>query len=117
MSYCFILLQKSNQRIEKAERAIERETIDATMLQSKMRVMFLSCQAEKHGQNLPLPCKSCGQWQTRLDQHLARNAAHQLFTKQEEIEKIVNDLRNKCWEKGTRQEKNDTQDTTTVHEQ
>ena len=28
MSYCFILLQKSNQRIEKAERAIERETIE-----------------------------------------------------------------------------------------
>ena len=43
---------------------------DATMLQSKMRVMFLWCQAEKHGQNLPLPCKSCGQWQTRLDQQL-----------------------------------------------
>ena len=168
MPYCFTLLQKSNQRIEKAERAIERETkeekkskkiirikkrnkkisteisvnlkkkhhkkkfetnvelllkeylgetdavtevkkgnklsfcykcreckniiieklshhleishkythYDATMLQSKMRVMFLWCRAEKHGQNLPLPCKSCGQWQTRLDQHLARNAAH-----------------------------------------
>ena len=28
MPYCFILLQKSNQRIEKAERAIERETIE-----------------------------------------------------------------------------------------
>ena len=26
MPYCFTLLQKSNQRIEKAERAIERET-------------------------------------------------------------------------------------------
>ena len=26
MPYCFILLQKSNQRIEKAELAIERET-------------------------------------------------------------------------------------------
>ena len=109
-------MQKSNQRIEKAERAIERETIDATMLQSKMRVMLLSCQAEKQGQNLPLPCKSCGQWQTRLDQHLARNAAHQLFTKQEEIEKIVNDLRKEYWEEGTSQEKNDTQDATSVHE-
>ena len=28
MPYCFISLQKSNQRIEKAERAIERETIE-----------------------------------------------------------------------------------------
>ena len=78
--------------------------------------MLLSCQAEKQGQNLPLPCKSCGQWQTRLDQHLARNAAHQLFTKQEEIEKIVNDLRKEYWEEGTSQEKNDTQDATSVHE-
>ena len=83
------------------------------MLQSKMPVMFPWCRAEKHGQNLPLPCKSCGQWQTRLDQHLARNAAHQFFTKQEEIEKIVNDLKKECWEKGTRQEKNDA---TSVHE-
>ena len=73
---------------------------DATMLQSKMRVMFLWCRAEKHGQSLPLPCKSCGQWQTRLDQHLARNTAHKLFTKPEEIEKIVNDTRKEFWEKG-----------------
>ena len=32
------------------------------------------------------------------------------------IEKIVNDLRKECWEKGTRQEKNDSQDATSVHE-
>ena len=60
---------------------------DATMLQSKMRVMFLWCRTEKHGQNLLLPCKYCGQWQTRLDQHLARNTACKLFTKPEEIKK------------------------------
>ena len=45
-----------------------------------------------------------------------RTAAHQLFIKQEEIEKIVNDLRKECWEKATHQEKNDTQDATSVHE-
>ena len=120
-SFCYKCPECKNIIIEKLSRHLEISHkythYDATMLQSKICVMFLWCRAEKHGQNLPLPCKSCGQWQTRLDQHLARNAAHQLFTKQEEIEKLVNDLRNKCWEKGTRQEKNDTQDTTTVHEQ
>ena len=34
----------------------------------------------------------------------------------EEIEKTVNDLRKEYWEKGTSQEKNDTQDATSVHE-
>ena len=119
-SFCYKCSECKNIIIEKLLRHLEISHkythYDATMLQSKMRVMLLSCQAEKQGQNLPLPCKSCGQWQTRLDQHLARNAAHQLFTKQEEIEKIVNDLRKECWEKGTRQEKNDTQDATSVHE-
>ena len=108
-----IIIEKLSRHLEISHKYTH---YDATMLQSKMCVMFLWCRAEKHGQNLPLPCKSCGQWQTRLDQHLARNAAHQLFTKQEEIEKIVNDLRKEYWEKGTSQEKNDTQDATSVHE-
>ena len=104
-SFCYKCPECKNIIIEKLSRHLEISHkythYDATMLQSKMRVMFLWCRSEKHGQNLPLPCKSCGQWQTRLDQHLARNAAHQLFTKQEEIGKIVNDLRKECWEKET----------------
>ena len=96
-SFCYKCPECKKIIIEKLSRHLEISHkythYDATMLQSKIRVMFLWCRAEKHGQNLPLPCKSCGQWQTRLDQHLARNTAHQLFTKQEEIKKIVNELR------------------------
>ena len=103
-SSCYKCPECKNIIIEKFSRHLEISHkythYDATMLQSKMRVMYLWCRAEKHGQNLPLPCKSCGQWQTRLDQHLALNVAHQLFTKQEEIEKIVNGLSKECWEKG-----------------
>ena len=119
-SFCYKCPECKKIIIEKLSRHLEISHkythYDATMLQSKMRVMFLWCRAEKHGQNLPLPCKSCGQWQTRLDQHLARNTAHQLFTKQEEIKKIVNELRKECWEKGTRQEKIEVQNATSVQE-
>ena len=74
---------------------------DATMLQRKMRAIFLWFRAEKHCQNLPLSCKSCGQWQTHLDQHLAWNTAHKLFTNSEEIQEIVNDLSKEFWGKRT----------------
>ena len=80
LSFCYKCRECKNIIIEKLSHHLEISHkythYDATMLQSKMRVMFLWCRAEKHGQNLPLPCKSCGQWQARSDQHLARNAAH-----------------------------------------
>ena len=43
---------------------------DALFKQSKMRILFLWCNKNKHGTPLPLPCEDCGEWFMRLDHHL-----------------------------------------------
>ena len=43
------------------------------LLQTKMRVIYVWANAEKHGAALPLPYETFQQWHTRLDQHLERD--------------------------------------------
>ena len=49
-------------------------TLEQTkLLQTKMRVIYVWANAEKHGAALPLPYETFQQWHTRLDQHLERD--------------------------------------------
>ena len=42
----------------------------ARLTQTRMRVLYLWCNAKKHNTHLPLPCEDCSEWHTRLDKHL-----------------------------------------------
>ena len=43
---------------------------EAHLVESKLRVLFIWAQKEKHGTAKPLPCEECSCWFSRLDIHL-----------------------------------------------
>ena len=58
------------------EKSHKKHWKEARLTQSKMRVLYLWCIADKHSTHLPLPCEPCGEWHLRLDKHLK---THKVF--------------------------------------
>ena len=69
---------------------------DAQLVQSRMRILYLWCCGNKHNRHLPLPCESCGEWYSRLDNHLKTRKMHEKLTN-ETKESIMTEMRQKYW--------------------
>ena len=72
---------------------------EALMIQSRMRILYLWCNGNKHARHLPVPCEPCGEWYSRLDNHLKSHRVHREL-KADERADIVLKMKDKYWAKG-----------------